>query len=81
MVNRLTPAADAKEILVFFVRLLEILTFTIPEPRIEKYKDCIFFGFETKNGAKAEEKHKESSPFGHHTEGLLYYFSGSLYMG
>ena len=65
MINRLTPSSGMEEILLFFVRLLQLLKYSIPEPKIEKYRDCIYFG----PGKTTLE------------EGLLYFFSNSLYYG
>ncbi len=60
MVDQLTPSVEAKEILIFFVRLLEIVNYLIPELKIEKYLDCVFFGRESK---EIVHKNQEKVPF------------------
>jgi hypothetical protein len=49
------------------MKLLQILGFTIVAPKIEKYKDCIYFG-------KGTKKRQNS-------EGFLYFYLGSIYFG
>ena len=49
------------------MKLLQILDFTIAAPKIEKFRECIFFG-------KGTKKRQIGS-------GFLYFYSRSIYFG
>jgi hypothetical protein len=42
--HQISSLSPLKEILIFFTRLLDLLNFTLPEPKVEKYKNCVYFG-------------------------------------
>jgi hypothetical protein len=43
-IHQINSISSLKEVLLFFTRLLELLEFSLPEPKIEKYKNCVYFG-------------------------------------
>lgn len=53
--------------LVFFTRLLDLLSFSLAEPKIEKYKNCVYFG----------QPIRKNQIY----EGIIYYYSGVVYFG
>ena len=63
-INNLSPL---KEILIFFTRLPDLLNFSLPEPKVEKYKNCVYFG----------QPIRKNQIY----EGIVYYYSGAVYFG
>lgn len=66
-IHQIGSASSLKEILVFFTRLMELLNFSLPEPKIEKYRNCVYFG----------QPIRKNQIY----EGIVYYYSGVVYFG
>lgn len=65
--HHINSASPLKEILIFFTHLLDLLNFTLPEPKVEKYKNCVYFG----------QPIRKNQIY----EGIVYYYSGAVYFG
>lgn len=66
-INKITSSASLKDILVFFTRMLELLNYSVVEPKVEKYKNCVYFG----------QPIRKNQIY----EGMVYYYCGIIYYG
>jgi hypothetical protein len=66
-IHQISSVSSLKDVLVFFTRLLEVLNFSLPEPKIERYKNCVFYG----------QPIRKNQIY----EGIVYYYSGVVYFG
>lgn len=66
-IHQISSISSLKEVLIFFTRLLELLGFSLLEPKIEKYKNCVYFG----------QPIRKNQIY----EGIVYYYSGVVYFG